>query len=39
MWDIPGSGIKPMSPALADGFFTIEPPREPLDLYPSNSSA
>ena len=26
MWDLPGSGIKPISPALAGGFFTSEPP-------------
>ena len=26
MWDLPGSGIKPVSPALADGFFTTESP-------------
>ena len=26
MWGLPGSGIKPMSPALAGGFFTREPP-------------
>ena len=26
MWDHPGSGIEPMSPALAGGFFTNEPP-------------
>ena len=26
MWDLPGSGIKPVSPALAGGFFTTEPP-------------
>ena len=25
-WDLPGPGIKPMSPALAGGFFTTEPP-------------
>ena len=25
----PGSGIKPTSPALADEFFTTEPPGEP----------
>jgi len=25
MWDLPGSGIKPVSPALAGGFFTPEP--------------
>ena len=27
--DLPNSGIKPMSPALAGGFFTSEPPRKP----------
>ena len=26
MWDIPGSGIEPMSSALAGRFFTTEPP-------------
>ena len=26
MWDLPGPGIEPMSPALAGGFFTTEPP-------------
>ena len=26
MWDLPGSGIEPMSPALAGGFFTTELP-------------
>ena len=25
-WDLPGSGIEPMSPALEGGFFTTEPP-------------
>ena len=25
MWDLPRSGIKLMSPALASGFFTTEP--------------
>ena len=29
MWDLPGPGIKPLSPALAGGFFTIEPPGKP----------
>ena len=24
MWDLPGPGIEPMSPALAGGFFTVE---------------
>ena len=28
--DLPNSGIQPVSPALADGFFTPEPPRESL---------
>ena len=27
--DLPGSGIKPMWPALAGGFFTTEPPGKP----------
>ena len=25
MWDLPGPGIKPLSPALAGGFLTTEP--------------
>ena len=29
MWDLPGLGIEPMSPALAGGFFTTEPPGKP----------
>ena len=28
--DIPDPGIKPMSPSLAGGFFTTEPPEKPL---------
>ena len=28
--DLPDSGIKPASPALADGFFTTTPPRKPM---------
>ena len=27
--DVPDPGIKPVSPALADGFFTTEPPGKP----------
>ena len=27
--DLSDLGIKPVSPALADGFFTTEPPRKP----------
>ena len=26
MWDLPGTGNKPMSPALAGRFLTIAPP-------------
>ena len=33
MWDLPGPGIKPMSPALAGGFFTTEPPGKPTYHY------
>ena len=33
MWDLLGSGIKPMSTALAGGFFTTEPPGKPLKFY------
>ena len=37
MCDLPGSGIVPVSPALAGGFFSIEPWGKPLemDLYVS----
>ena len=27
--DLPNPGIEPMSPALAGGFFTTEPPGQP----------
>ena len=27
MWDLPGPGIEPVSPAPAGGFLTTEPPR------------
>ena len=30
MWDLPGPGIEVMSPGLAGGFFTTEPPGNPL---------
>ena len=33
MWDLPGSGIEPMSPALAGGFFTTEPSGKPLFYF------
>ena len=29
MWDLPRSGIEPMSPALAGRFFATEPPGKP----------
>ena len=29
MWDLPGRGLKPLSPALAGGFLTSEPPGKP----------
>ena len=29
MWDLPGPGLEPMSPALADGFLTTVPPGKP----------
>ena len=29
MWDLPGLGIKLVSPVLAGGFFTTEPPGKP----------
>ena len=29
MWDLPGSGIEPISPTLAGRFFTTEPPGKP----------
>ena len=32
MWDLPGSGIKPVSPTLAGRFFTTEPPGKPTNL-------
>ena len=32
MWDLPGPGIEPVSPALTGGFFTSEPSGKPLEL-------
>ena len=31
--DLPGSGVQPMSPALAGGFFTTEPPGKPKKCF------
>ena len=33
MWDPPRPGIKPMSPALAGGFLTIEPSGKPYNAF------
>ena len=39
MWDLPGPGIKPLSPALADGFLTTGPPEKSSPfLFPENYS-
>ena len=32
MWDLPGPGLKPVSPALAGGFLITAPPGKPLKL-------
>ena len=29
MWDLPGLGIEPVSPALAGGFLSTVPPGKP----------
>ena len=33
MWDLPGAGLEPVSPALAGGFLTTAPPGKPLALF------
>ena len=33
MWDLPGPGLEPVSPALAGGFLTIAPPGKPYSLF------
>ena len=33
MWDLPGPGLEPVSPALAGRFSTTVPPGEPLPLF------
>ena len=33
MWDLPGPGLKPVSPALAGGFLTTAPPGKPLFTF------
>ena len=32
MWDLPGPGLKPVSPALAGGFLTTAPPGKPREI-------
>ena len=33
MWDLPGPGLKPVSPALAGGFLTTAPPGKPWSRF------
>ena len=33
MWDLPGSGLEPMSPALAGRFLTTAPPGKPYTFF------
>ena len=33
MWDLPGSGMEPMSPELAGGFPTTRPPGKPMRTF------
>ena len=33
MWDLPGPGLEPVSPALAGGFLTIAPPGKSLKAF------
>ncbi|KAJ8798621.1 hypothetical protein J1605_016424 [Eschrichtius robustus] len=33
MWDLPGPGLEPMSPALAGRFLTTAPPGKPLIYF------
>ena len=33
LWDLLRPGVEPMSPALIDGFFTIEPPGKPRSMH------
>ena len=33
VWDLPRSGIEPVSPELTDGLFTAEPPGKPCFLF------
>ena len=33
MWDLPGPGLEPVSPALAGAFLTTVPPGKPDNLW------
>ena len=33
MWNLPGPGIEPMSPALAGEFLATGPPGKPLNFF------
>ena len=33
MWDLPGPGLEPVSPALAGGFLTTAPPGKPSPFF------
>ena len=32
MWELPGPGLEPLSPALAGGFLTTAPPGKPQNV-------
>ena len=36
MWDLPGPGLEPVSPALAGGFLTTVPPGKSQELLTLN---
>ena len=38
MWDLPGPGLEPVSPALARGFLTTVPPGKPSTLLSESLS-
>ena len=38
MWDLPGPGLEPVSPALAGGFLTTAPPENSLVTHSFNHS-
>ena len=38
MWDLPGPGTEPVSPATAGGFFITGPPGKPTEMFVLNIS-